>query len=54
MPTNPTDRMPANGPTAEKPPSRFRQTLVRVLIVQVVALAVLGVIQLVYNVPVGG
>ena len=32
------------------PPSRFRSTLVRVLIVQAVALTLLGLLQLVYNV----
>lgn len=46
--------MPTHGHSADKPPSRFRTTLVRVLVVQAVALAILGLIQLVYNVPVGG
>jgi hypothetical protein len=31
-------------------PSRFRTTLVRVLIVQAIALALLGLLQAVYNV----
>ena len=34
----------------ERPRSTFRTTLVRVLVVQAVALALLGVIQAVYNV----
>ena len=46
--------MPSHGPGSEKPSSRFRATLVRVLIVQAVALALLGLIQLVYNVSPGG
>ena len=38
------------GPTTERPPSRFRTTLIRVLIVQAVALTLLGLLQFVYNV----
>ena len=37
-------------PTAVAGTSRFRATLFRVLIVQAVALALLGLIQLLYNV----
>ncbi len=37
-------------PGAARPPSRFRTTLIRVLIVQAVALTLLGLLQLVYNV----
>jgi len=39
-------------PDAQTPPprSRFRTTLVRVLVVQAVALAILGLIQAIYNV----
>jgi hypothetical protein len=40
---------PASPPTAPATSSRFRSTLVRVLIVQVVALAALGFVQLLYN-----
>lgn len=46
--------MPNSIPTPDRPPSRFRATLIRVLVVQAVALALLGLLQLVYNVPAGG
>jgi hypothetical protein len=42
--------MPANGPNPHQSGSRFRTTLVRVLIVQAVAVALLGLLQFVYNV----
>jgi hypothetical protein len=37
-------------PTHQKPPPPFRTTLIRVLVVQAVALTLLGLLQLVYNV----
>jgi hypothetical protein len=40
-------------PPREAPRSTFRTTLVRVLVVQAVALALLGLIQAVYNVSPG-
>jgi hypothetical protein len=43
-----TDHDDAQG--AARPTSRFRTTLIRVLIVQAVALTLLGLLQLVYNV----
>lgn len=42
--------MASSGPTQDQTGSRFRTTLVRVLIVQAVAVALLGLLQLVYNV----
>jgi len=41
--------MTAPEPHEDVAKARFRRTLLQVLIVQVVALAVLGVIQIVYN-----
>ena len=41
--------MTPDSPTQAPRPSRFRATLVRVLIVQAVALAALGLIQVMYN-----
>jgi hypothetical protein len=41
--------MPHNGPPPAPTGSRFRTTLVRVLIVQAVALTLLGLLQFVYN-----
>ena len=41
--------MSSEGPPSESTDSKFRTTLVRVLIVQAVALALLGLIQLLYN-----
>ena len=48
--SNPTHAMPPSGPEPDQASSRFRATLIRVLIVQAVALALLGLLQLVYNV----
>jgi hypothetical protein len=42
--------MPTNGSSPDPTGSRFRSTLIRVLIVQAIALALLGLMQLVYNV----
>ena len=42
--------MPPTDPTPDQTRSRFRTTLIRVLIVQAVAVALLGILQLVYNV----
>lgn len=42
--------MASNGPTPTDAGTRFRRTLTRVLIVQAVALALLGLLQIVYNV----
>ncbi len=41
--------MTPDHPTPVRGPSRFRATLLRVLIVQAVALALLGLIQVLYN-----
>ncbi len=41
--------MTPDGPASGADPSRFRATLLRVLIVQAVALALLGLIQVLYN-----
>jgi len=43
--------VPRNATSSRASRSKFRATLVRVLVVQAVALALLGLIQLVYNVP---
>ena len=42
--------MNRDAPPRESHRSKFRATLVRVLIVQIVALAILGMVQAVYNV----
>ena len=42
--------MNRDAPARESQRSKFRTTLVRVLIVQLVALAILGMVQAVYNV----
>jgi hypothetical protein len=42
--------MPSNGPNPDQGGSRFRTTLIRVLIVQAVAVALLGLLQFVYGV----
>jgi len=42
-----------NETSPAKPPPPFRTTLVRVLIVQAVALTLLGLLQVVYNVSSG-
>ena len=42
--------MPRHDPNPDQPGSRFRTTLISVLIVQAVAMALLGLLQLVYNV----
>jgi hypothetical protein len=47
---NHSERMPSNRPHESRAGSRFRTTLIRVLVVQAVALALLGLLQLVYNV----
>jgi hypothetical protein len=41
----------ASRATPEPGEARFRATLVRVLVVQAIALALLGLIQVVYNAP---
>ena len=41
--------MDSDGPTRAASRARFRRTLVRVLIVQAVTMALLGLIQIVYN-----
>lgn len=41
--------MPTDVPTREKARARFRTTLIRVLIVQAVALTLLGLLQFMYN-----
>ena len=46
---NQSERMPSNGPKTDQGGSRFRTTLIRVLIVQVVAVALLGLLQFVYG-----
>jgi hypothetical protein len=42
--------MPQNDLNPDRPRSRFRTTLISVLIVQAVAVALLGLLQLIYNV----
>jgi len=42
--------MPPNGSSPDQNRTPFRTTLIRVLIVQAVALTLLGLLQLVYNV----
>lgn len=42
--------MSQNDPPPEAAESRFRRTLIQVLIVQVVALALLGFLQVYYNI----
>lgn len=42
--------MPTNGSSPDHTGPRFRTTLIRVLIVQAVTVALLGLMQLIYNI----